>query len=53
MKVIDDGVIKYDRSNFSLSGPLDALEYEELEYWRNKLFKIGLICEYPAEKIGF
>ena len=53
MKVIDDGVIKYDRSNFSLSGPLEAFEYQELEYWRNKLFKIGLIGEYPAEKIGF
>lgn len=53
MKVIDDGVIKYDRSNFSLSGPLESFEYQELEFWRNKLFKIGLIGEYPTEKIGF
>lgn len=53
MKVIDDGVIKYDRSNFSLSGPLEPFEYQELEYWRKKLFKKELIGEYPAEKIGF
>ncbi len=53
MKVIDDGVIKYDRSNFSRCEALFAAEYEELEYWRKKLYKINLIGEYPEVHIGF
>lgn len=53
MKVIDDGVIKYDRSNFTHSGPLLAPEYEKLEYWRKKLYKLNLIGEYPEAQIGF
>jgi ribulose-5-phosphate 4-epimerase/fuculose-1-phosphate aldolase len=53
MKVIDDGVIKYDRTNFTQSGPIDLVDYSELEYWRKKLFKLNLIGEYPIEKIGF
>jgi ribulose-5-phosphate 4-epimerase/fuculose-1-phosphate aldolase len=53
MKVIDDGVIKYDRSNFSHSGPLSALEYQDLEYWRKKLYHLNLIGEYPQVNIGF
>lgn len=53
MKVIDDGVIKYDRSNFSPCDGLDALEFQDLEYWRKKLYQMNLIGEYPEVKIGF
>ena len=53
MKVIDDGVIKYDRSNFSHSGPLEIVEYFNLESWRMRLYDLNLIGEYKDEKIGF
>ena len=53
MKVIDDGVIKYDRTNFSQSPPLLEIEYKELEYWRKKLYNLNLIGEYQESKIGF
>lgn len=53
MKVIDDGVIKYDRSNFSHSEDLGPKEYLELEYWRKKLYKLELIGEYKEVNIGF
>jgi ribulose-5-phosphate 4-epimerase/fuculose-1-phosphate aldolase len=51
--VIDDGVIKYDRTNFSHSGPIDSSIWTNLEAWRAKLFKLNLIGEYPIEKVGF
>jgi ribulose-5-phosphate 4-epimerase/fuculose-1-phosphate aldolase len=53
MKVIDDGVIKYDRSNFSLSGPIPEEEYKQLEYWRKKLYNVNLIGEYKDQGVGF
>ena len=53
MKVIDDGVIKYNRSHFTQCGPIELVEYFQLEVWRKKLFHINLIGEYPNEKIGF
>ena len=53
MKVIDDGIIKYDRTNFSLSPPLPEIEFAPLEYWRKKLYELNLIGEYPDSKIGF
>lgn len=53
MKVIDDGVIKYDRSNFTHCGPIDLVEYCDLEYWRNKLYCINLIGEYKEAGVGF
>ena len=53
MKVIDDGVIKYDRSNFSLSGPIPEEEYMQLEYWRKKLYNVNLIGEYKDQGVGF
>ena len=53
MKVIDDGVIKYDRSNFTQCGPIDLVEYSALEYWRKKLFKLNLIGEYQDQGVGF
>ena len=51
--MIDDGVIKYDRTNFSHSGPIDSSIWSLLEEWREKLFKLNLIGEYPTEKVGF
>lgn len=53
MKVIDDGVIKYDRSNFTHCGPINLVEYSSLENWRKKLYKLNLIGEYPREQVGF
>lgn len=53
MKVIDDGVIKYDRSNFSQCGALLESEYQDLEYWRKKLYQMNLIGEYPEAQVGF
>jgi ribulose-5-phosphate 4-epimerase/fuculose-1-phosphate aldolase len=53
MKVIDDGVIKYDRSNFSPCEGLMATEYTDLEYWRKKLYQMKLIGEYPEALVGF
>lgn len=53
MKVIDDGVIKYDRSNFTQCGPIDLVEYSKLEYWRKQLFQLNLIGEYKEAGIGF
>ncbi|MBC7428402.1 MAG: class II aldolase/adducin family protein [Bacteriovorax sp.] len=53
MKVIDDGVIKYDRSNFTPCDCLSQEEFSELEYWRKILFNLNLIGEYPEARIGF
>ncbi len=53
MKVIDDGIIKYDRSNFTQCPPLDISEYSDLEFWRKELFKLNLIGEYPNDHVGF
>jgi ribulose-5-phosphate 4-epimerase/fuculose-1-phosphate aldolase len=53
MKLIDDGVIKYDRSNFSYLAELPENEYRELEIWRKKLFELNLIGEYLTEKISY
>lgn len=53
MKVIDDGVIKYDRSDFKAIHDIKDWEFLELEKWRRKLYQLNLIGEYPVEKIGF
>ncbi len=53
MGFIDDGVIKYDRSNFTKSSPLETNSFKELERWRSILWHHNLIGEYPEEKIGF
>lgn len=50
---IDDGVIKYDRSQFEKSEPLNPDEFRELEKWRDTLHKLRLIGEYLPEKIGY
>ncbi len=53
MKVIDDGIIKYDRSNFTQCNPIDLIEYCDLEKWRKILFQKELIGEYPEAGVGF
>lgn len=53
MKVIDDGIIKYDRSNFSYCETLLEDEYLPLEYWRKKLYALELIGIYIEEEVGF
>lgn len=51
MSHFDEGVIKYDRSHFSLTPPIPDQEYRPLERWRKMLFDRNLIGEY--EDIGF
>lgn len=53
MKVIDDGIIKYDRSNFSQCSALFDEEYATLEAWRKVLYQMELIGEYPIVNIGY
>lgn len=53
MSEIDDGIIKFDQTDYILSPPLEADEYKDLEAWREKLFKLKLIGEYLPEKIGY
>lgn len=53
MPEIDDGYIKYDRSYFTKGSPPDQSCFQEIEYWRKKLFALKLIGEYIPEKIGF
>lgn len=53
MKVIDDGVIKYDRTNFSYCERIDEEEFADLEYQRKKLYHENLIGECPVHLVGF
>ncbi|MDA8793927.1 class II aldolase/adducin family protein [Bacteriovoracaceae bacterium] len=50
--ILDEGVIKF---NYELipAPPIELHEYQELENWRKKLFKLKLIGEYPIEKVGY
>ncbi|MCR9206369.1 MAG: class II aldolase/adducin family protein, partial [Halobacteriovoraceae bacterium] len=50
---IDDGVIKYDRTQFEQSDALETDEFSELEKWRETLYNLKLIGEYLPEKIGY
>lgn len=51
-KKLDEGVIKF-KFTLKKSPPLDEGSYIELEKWRTILFKMGLIGEYPEEKVGY
>lgn len=51
-KKLDEGVIKF-KFTLKKSRPLDEGSYIELEKWRVILFKMGLIGEYPEEKVGY
>lgn len=52
MSEIDDGVIKYQRQ-FTKCEALKSDEYWPLEKWREKLFHLKLIGEYPEVFIGY
>jgi hypothetical protein len=51
--LVDDGIIKFDRSSFIEINSLEKDEYFALEAWRKRLYQLELIGEYPIEKIGF
>lgn len=51
-KMLDEGVIKF-KYNLKLGAPIEKDSYIELEKWRVILFKMGLIGEYPIEKVGY
>lgn len=53
MKVIDDGVIKYDRTNFSYLEAIPDSEFTDIEYQRKKLYQLNLIGEDQESKVGF
>jgi hypothetical protein len=53
VKEIIDGVIKYDRSQFTKTNALIVDEYKDLEYWRRKLFDLKLIGEYAEFEVGY
>lgn len=53
MSEVDDGVIKFDQSDYTPSSDIDTSEFQELELWRKKLYQLNLIGEYLPEKIGF
>lgn len=50
---IDEGVIKFDASDFELTGPLDASLVKDINVVRQKLFELNLIGEYLREGIGY
>ena len=50
--VIDDGVIKF-KMTLKKAAPLLADDILPLEKWRAILWRLGLIGEYPIEKIGY
>lgn len=51
--LVDDGIIKFDRSSFIQIESIEMDEYFALEAWRKRLYALNLIGEYPIEKIGF
>lgn len=53
MSEIDDGIIKFDQSDFVTTQALELHEYRELESWRKKLYQYELIGEYLPSHIGY
>lgn len=47
-----DGVIKF-KFRLKKTAPLVQEEFIEIEKWRVILFRMGLIGEYPIEKVGY
>lgn len=47
-----EGVIKF-KYNLKKASALDEKLYIDIEKWRAILFKMGLIGEYPIEKVGY
>jgi ribulose-5-phosphate 4-epimerase/fuculose-1-phosphate aldolase len=50
--VIDDGVTKF-KLTLKMAPPLPSSEVISLEKWRAILWRLGMIGEYPKEKIGY
>ena len=48
----DDGVIKF-KFNLKLTKALNEELYIQLEKWRVIFHKMGLIGEYPTNKVGY
>jgi ribulose-5-phosphate 4-epimerase/fuculose-1-phosphate aldolase len=53
MAVVDEGVIKYDQSNFKFIPPLPVHEYRSIEKYRKMVRKINLIGVYEEVQLGF
>lgn len=53
MSILDEGVVKFDASDFELTQPLEDSLIKELNEVRQQLFELNLIGEYSKEKIGF
>jgi ribulose-5-phosphate 4-epimerase/fuculose-1-phosphate aldolase len=51
--LVDDGIIKFDRSGFIEIEAIEKDEYLALEAWRKRLYQLELIGEYPIDKVGF
>lgn len=49
----DEGVIKFDQSDFIKTPALSEELYQDIEEWREYLFELELIGEYLPEKLGF
>lgn len=47
-----EGVIKF-KFNLKMASPIKENLFLDLEKWRAILFKMGLIGEYPIEKVGY
>jgi len=50
---IDEGVVKFDASDFEKTGPLPSHAIEKMEAVRRALFEKALIGEYPDIQIGY
>ncbi len=50
---IDDGVVKFDHSDYQVTPALDNKTIEQINAVRCQLYKLNLIGEYPEEKVGF
>jgi hypothetical protein len=50
---LDEGVIKFDDSDFTQMSLEEPDKITPLEEWRRRLFELGLIGEYPIEKVGY
>ena len=51
-KKLDEGVIKF-KYTLKFAPGLDEYSFIDIEKWRVLLFKMGLIGEYPTEKVGY
>lgn len=52
MNQFNEGVIKYDQSDFILGPPLEEIEFKELEQVREKIYRTNLVGVY-SNGIGY